>query len=187
MLWKRFQHWYLCSFVGHVFIYEDSLLQLTCHTADTCSDINREMWHPGSISHLPCSGIPCQPCGPSSEAVSHTRTARSPERLHRGKVITWTPCCIVPTLAKQTIRAPASISCLCWPRVARHPSEVTPAVFHKVNLPLETWYLQTRLIETDGSMTFIEFFTSRFWSWRSLFRPPCSSDVFQVELLLWLQ
>lgn len=33
----------------------------------------------------------------------------------------------------------------------------------------------------------LNFFTSRFWSWRRLFRPLCASDVIQVELLLWLQ
>lgn len=66
--------------------------------------------------------------------------------------------CSCANIAKQTAGAPASISCLCWLGVTLHPSEVTPALFHKVNLPLKTWYLQTRLIEIDGCMTFIEFF-----------------------------
>lgn len=99
------------------------------------------------------------------------------------------PSCSRANTAKQMAGAPVSISCLCWPRVTRHSSEVTPALFHKVNLPLQTWYLLTRLIEIDGCMTFIDFFffTSRFWSWRRLFGPPRTSDVSLVELLLSLQ
>lgn len=69
------------------------------------------------------------------------------------------PICSCANTAKQTAGGPCEhISCLCWPRVTGHPSEVTPALVHKVNLPLKTWYLLTRLIEIDGCMTFIEFF-----------------------------
>lgn len=58
-------------------------------------------------------------------------------------------------------RPPRAYPAYAGPRLPRHPSEVTPALFHKVNLPLKTWYLLTRLIETDGCMTFIEFFYER--------------------------
>ena len=63
------------------------------------------------------------------------------------------PICSCASAAEQM-----SISCLCWLRVTHHPSELTPAPFHKVNLPLKTCYLPTCLIEIDGSKTFIEFF-----------------------------
>lgn len=91
---------------------------------------------------------------------SPSRELQDPLYSSTGRVITWTPClfCSCASTAKQTTGAPASVSCLCWPRVTHHPSEVTLAPFHKVNLPLKTWYLLTRLIEIDGSMTFIEFF-----------------------------
>lgn len=68
------------------------------------------------------------------------------------------PICSCASTGKQTAEAPASVACLCWPRVTRHPSAATPALFHKVNLPFRTWYLLTRLMGIDGCMTFIEFF-----------------------------
>lgn len=111
-----------------------------------------------TLSRLPPS-IFSHPCSLSWAAESQTITAGSPVWLHwESHNLNSMPICSCANTAKQTAGAPASISCLCWPRVSRHPSEVTPALFHKVNLPLKTWYLLTRLIEVDGCMTFIEFF-----------------------------
>lgn len=112
-----------------------------------------------------------------------------------GKVITSSPMPI-RSGAKQCKangprRPPRAYPAYAGPRLPRHPSEVTPALFHKVNLPLKTWYLLTRLIETDGCMTFIEFFYERvlvvtpfiralrgcYSSWTSALAPESPSHV----------
>lgn len=96
---------------------------------------------------------------PIWRAKSQTVTAGSPVWLHwEGHNLSSVPACSRANTARRATGAPASTSCLCWPTVTLHPSEVTPAPLHKVNLPLKIWYLLTCLIECDGCLTFIEFF-----------------------------
>lgn len=113
---------------------------------------------------------------PIWRAKSQTVTAGFPVWLRwEGHNLSSVPSRSRANTARRTTGAPVSTSCLCWPTVTLHPSEVTPAPLHKVNLPLKIWYLLTCLIECDGCMTFIEFFYK--WVQSGLWVPRMLSEL----------
>lgn len=181
-VYKQYTSYLVFSVVGSLLLTV-KLYEEGSQTPDQ-SDINTKIG-PGFSYLLPFGfrGPLIEPAACPGSQYPMQEQPDPPDRLH-GESHNLNFMLHCANTAKQMAGAPASTSCLCWPRDGRHPSEVTPAVFHKVNLALKMWYLLTRLMETDGSMTFIEFFTSRFWSWRSLFRPLCTLDVFQSDKLL---
>ena len=88
-----------------------------------------------------------------------TITARSPVWLRwESHKLSSMPMCGLCQRCKANGRGPCERILLMLARShSSYPSAVTPALLHKVNLPLKTCYLLTRLIEVDGCMTFIEY------------------------------
>lgn len=156
-------------FFKQIFI-SDRISTVLSPKTRTFPDVQMLLWPAREKSQTadwkaPASAICCKPsdsnCSPCWRAKSQTVTAGSPVWLRwEGHNSSSVPACSRANTARRATGAPVSTSCLCWPTVTLHPSEVTPAALHKVNLPLKIWYLLTCLIEFDGCMTFIEFFIS---------------------------